>query len=283
MKSAKAKQTPIIISDSEDDLPVIVKPKRVSKKRPRPIDSPTKDKETHSPPIDLSTPPDPTSTSTSTATNATTSTAPPANSFLSERAQLEKERLERQRRLREMGKLPPEDAPPPSKRQRSESVEQKTAANGIASTSKTTVPVIFGKSKLFGAQKTTAENRFWDGEIRQSGNLHVKPENETGPTFRLSEILGAVSSSMTFIINAETYHSLLQTDELQMAILSSYSTDVSWIYSMFPPRVPVILVQQPDESGNAKVKNILPNWVMTAPFMRGGRGAMHVKVGSPTK
>ena len=46
-----------------------------------------------------------------------------------------------------------------------------------------------------------------------------------------------------------------------------------------PLRVPVILVQQSDESGNAKVKNVLPNWVMTTPFMRGGRGAMHVKVG----
>jgi tyrosyl-DNA phosphodiesterase 1 len=47
---------------------------------------------------------------------------------------------------------------------------------------------------------------------------------------------------------------------------------------MFPPHVPVILIQQPDESGNAKVKNILPNWVMTMPFLRGGRGVMHVKV-----
>jgi hypothetical protein len=63
-----------------------------------------------------------------------------------------------------------------------------------------------------------------------------------------------------------------------MAVISSFSTDLSWIYSMFPPRVPVILIQQPDENGNAKVKNILPNWVMTAPFLRGGRGAMHVKV-----
>jgi tyrosyl-DNA phosphodiesterase-1 len=69
-----------------------------------------------------------------------------------------------------------------------------------------------------------------------------------------------------------------QTDELQMAILSSFSTDISWIYSMFPPKIPVILIQQPDESGNAKVKNILPNWVLTTPFLRGGRGAMHIKV-----
>jgi tyrosyl-DNA phosphodiesterase 1 len=63
-----------------------------------------------------------------------------------------------------------------------------------------------------------------------------------------------------------------------MAILSSFATNISWIYSMFPPRVPVILIQPPDESGRAKVKNILPNWVMTMPFLRGGRGAMHVKV-----
>ena len=88
------------------------------------------------------------------------------NTFLSERAQMEKERLERQKRLREMGKLPAEDTAPPVKRQRSQSVE-KIEVNGGATTSKNGASVIFGKTKPVGVAKATAESRFWEGEIRQ--------------------------------------------------------------------------------------------------------------------
>lgn len=38
------------------------------------------------------------------------------------------------------------------------------------------------------------------------------------------------------------------------------------------------MVAQPGESGNAEIKNILPNWVMTVPFLRNGRGCQHMKV-----
>ena len=63
-----------------------------------------------------------------------------------------------------------------------------------------------------------------------------------------------------------------------MAILSSYALMITWIYQFFDPSVPVILVAQPDESGQTTIKNILPNWIKTTPFLRNGRGCMHMKV-----
>lgn len=38
------------------------------------------------------------------------------------------------------------------------------------------------------------------------------------------------------------------------------------------------MVAQPGAMGNAEIKNILPNWVMTVPFLRSGRGCQHMKV-----
>lgn len=60
--------------------------------------------------------------------------------------------------------------------------------------------------------------------------------------------------------------------------MSSYVTQLSWIYSLLPSDVPVILVSQPDETGASSVHNVLPNWVKITPFMPHGRGAMHIKV-----
>ncbi|KAI6046592.1 hypothetical protein EDC04DRAFT_2628561, partial [Pisolithus marmoratus] len=62
------------------------------------------------------------------------------------------------------------------------------------------------------------------------------------------------------------------------AIISSYSTSVSWIYEFFDPRMPVIMVAQPDSSGQARIKNILPNWVVTVPFLRNGHECQHMKI-----
>jgi hypothetical protein len=107
----------------------------------------------------------------------------PGNTFLRERAQLERERLERQKRLRVQGKIPLEE--PPAKRQRSTSAEEKQDVKG-----KKPEVVFSGFASL---PKTTNASRFWTGEIRQSANYHVDPKSETRPNFRLSDILGAVS------------------------------------------------------------------------------------------
>lgn len=72
---------------------------------------------------------------------------------------------------------------------------------------------------------------------------------------------------------------VLQKSDISFAIIASYAMSISWIYEFFAPSTPVIIVAQPDQSGQPTIKNILPNWVMTVPFLRNGRGCQHMKVG----
>ena len=54
---------------------------------------------------------------------------------------------------------------------------------------------------------------------------------------------------------------------------------IDWIHELFDPSTPVVIVNQPQEDGNSAVHELkLPNWIMTMPFLRNGRGAMHIKV-----
>ena len=53
--------------------------------------------------------------------------------------------------------------------------------------------------------------------------------------------------------------------------------DVPWLYEFFDPTTPVILVSTPGPSGESSIRNILPNWVRTAPFLRNGYGVQHMK------
>lgn len=73
----------------------------------------------------------------------------------------------------------------------------------------------------------------------------------------------------------------MQKSDVAFAILSSYALNMPWIYEFFDRSVPVIMVAQPDETGRASLKNVLPNWVRTTPALRGGRGCMHMKVSYP--
>ena len=68
-----------------------------------------------------------------------------------------------------------------------------------------------------------------------------------------------------------------QKSEVTLAILSSYSTDSNWVYDFFLPSTPIVLVNQ-GEDGNTGVKELAPNFVLAKPFLRGGRGCMHIKV-----
>lgn len=61
--------------------------------------------------------------------------------------------------------------------------------------------------------------------------------------------------------------------------MSSYALDFPWIYQFFDPSVPVIMVAQPDASGKESIRNVLPNWIKTTPFLRNGFGCQHMKVG----
>ncbi|KAI6135289.1 hypothetical protein EV401DRAFT_1899126 [Pisolithus croceorrhizus] len=71
---------------------------------------------------------------------------------------------------------------------------------------------------------------------------------------------------------------VLKKSQFTFAIISSYSTSVWWIYESLELRAPVIMVAQPDLTGQAGIKNILPNWVMTVLFLRNGHGCQHMKV-----
>ncbi|KAG2124265.1 aconitase C-terminal domain-containing protein [Suillus cothurnatus] len=151
----------------------------------------------------------------------------PAASFLSERAQMERERLERLKRLCEQNADDAGGISSHAKRQHILSSE--IHANGranVASTSSSSVPS--------GLSAT-----------------HFPPQIGTGL--------------------------VLQKSDISFAITASYAISVSWIYELFAPSTPVIIVAQPDQSGQPIIKNVLPNWVMTVPFLPNGRGCQHMK------
>ncbi|KAI0262793.1 tyrosyl-DNA phosphodiesterase-domain-containing protein [Gloeopeniophorella convolvens] len=173
----------------------------------------------------------------------------PASSFLSERAQLEQARLARLKRLRD-----------DSEQQKSEEPLRKRQTPSTASSRASSRTTASEKGK--GKAREEADI-FWDGELRQTANKHVEPRRngEDGtPIFRLSEIIG-------------------DTSQIELAIISSYALELSWIYTFFARSTPIVLVTQPapSENGNATVKEVLPNWIRVTPFLRGGRGVMHMK------
>lgn len=168
--------------------------------------------------------------------------APSSSIFLTERAQLEQERLARLKRLRGDSDDSNRAVPPPPKR----SMDDAHAS----------------QEKEVALDPEGGEV-FWDGELRQTANKHVEPRRngEDGkPVFRLSQIIGDKS-------------------QIELAIISTYALQLSWIYTFFDPSTPVVLVTQPapSENGSATVKQVLPNWIRVTPFLRGGRGVMHMK------
>ncbi|KAF8626669.1 hypothetical protein AX15_004760 [Amanita polypyramis BW_CC] len=159
---------------------------------------------------------------------------PMISAFLSERAQLEKERRERQKRMRSQAGL--------------QDSEEETDKRPSKSSRQSSAPV----------QVSEEEQLFPEGELRQTATQHAEPRNDGCPTFRLTQILGKRS-------------------ELAFAILSSYSLDWAWIYQFFDPAVPVIMVAQPDATGEATLKYVFPNWIRATVRLPAGRGCMHMK------
>jgi tyrosyl-DNA phosphodiesterase 1 len=237
-----------------------------------------------------------------------------ANTFLSERAQLEAARLARLKRMRESNtasgsqkklksKRPHDDlfvssdedvqqGPTGKKSKLSPTTYSKDYANAASSSKSETTGQLRGQpnaslSRLSRAvddkqvEAVSASGLFWAGQLRQTANMHVDRTNDQRPVFRLHDIIGNVSLSM-LVCSCSLFVSLmgraLQKSELSFIILSSFVTHLSWIYSLIPPSVPVLLIAQPDAKGLASVHNVLPNWVKVTPMLRGGRGCMHMKV-----
>ncbi|KAF9235416.1 hypothetical protein BU15DRAFT_89583 [Melanogaster broomeanus] len=208
-------------------------------------------------------------TSESRASQSGTSTPSGSMSFLSDRSQLEKERLVRLKRLRgesdDRERRSEKSQQPPVKRQHLSSIHERTdrritqSTSSVSSSSSSSNFQDRSGSKTTDATTSIMDQLFWDGEFRPTANKHSQPREDGRATFRLTDVLGPKS-------------------DISFAIISSYSTSVSWIYEFFDPSTPVILVAQPDPSGQATIKNILPNWVMTVPFLRNGRGCQHMKI-----
>lgn len=124
--------------------------------------------------------------------------------FLIDRAQLERERLARQKRLRpDIAHDKPgddgdedEDAETavPKKRQRISTSFPSTSSKPSSSTRQNTVSTstAAGSSRATGSGSSSRETLFWEGELRQTANAYVDREKDTRPVFRLSEIIGPV-------------------------------------------------------------------------------------------
>ncbi|KAL1732021.1 hypothetical protein EV714DRAFT_248198 [Schizophyllum commune] len=176
--------------------------------------------------------------------SGTASTSGPS-SWLSERAKMEKERIERQKkRRRDQG-------------QQSEDEDNSNDVDSeepIAKRQRPTPPA----QAVPSVATTSSEEYFWEGAYRPITTKHCVPRKDGKLTFRLSEIIGNKS-------------------EIEFAILSSYALDAEWTYSFFERDTPVIIVQQ-TKDGDASIKNWLPNWIRASPFLRNGYGCMHMKL-----
>ncbi|KAI5897696.1 phospholipase D/nuclease [Schizophyllum commune H4-8] len=160
------------------------------------------------------------------------------SSWLSERAKLEKERIERQKKRR---------------RDQGQASEDEDASNDvdveepIAKRQRPTPPA----QAVPTVSTTSSEEYFWEGAYRPIATKHCVPRKDGKPTFRLSEIIGNKS-------------------EIEFAILSSYALDAEWTYSFFERDTPVIIMPQ------SRIG--LPNWIRASPFLRNGYGCMHMKL-----
>jgi tyrosyl-DNA phosphodiesterase-1 len=130
----------------------------------------------------------------------TPNSAPPAAAGkLSERAQMEQERLARLRQRRP-DLVPDVTSAPPmqSKRSRTASSGSDTEDDELQpATKRQRNPHFNTRSSVDANTRRRSvppqEPMFWDGELRQTANPLVEPAKDTRSVFRLSEIIGKVS------------------------------------------------------------------------------------------
>ncbi|TFK18940.1 phospholipase D/nuclease [Coprinopsis marcescibilis] len=176
--------------------------------------------------------------------------------WLMDRAKLERERLERQKKYQQQNPSSAGSGTRRSSPDDSSSEDERPAKRpNLASSSglKQSPPRTSGSS-----ESKPEDQIFWQGEFRQTATRYADPRADGRPTFRLTQVLG-------------------EKEELAFAIISSYSLDLPWIYQFFNPSVPVIIVAQPDNGGPPSIKNVLPHWIRTTPHLRGGFGCQHMK------
>lgn len=108
--------------------------------------------------------------------------AVPPPIFLSERALMEKERLERQKRLRPDTSFDEKEGESIKKPNIASTAQSNEKGKGRAPSS----------SALGGSSTSAMDQLFWDGEVRQVANRYAEPRKDGRPTFRLTEVLGKV-------------------------------------------------------------------------------------------
>lgn len=128
----------------------------------------------------------------------------PGSAFLFDRAQMERERLERQKRLRpdivqnssgtieEEGEEDSAEDVRSAKRQRVSSSSAMPTRTNVASFSSRTASPAAGMSRA-ATGADAGDGLYFDGELRQTANKHVSAAKDTRPMFRLTDVLAPVS------------------------------------------------------------------------------------------
>ena len=120
---------------------------------------------------------------------------PVISTFLSERAQLEKARRERQKRLRTQSSEGEYGEQPSKRHHFSSSVTTRT--DSLPGSRSSTAPSDSPRqSPVPPIPHPDEEEQFFDGELRQTATQHGEPRHDGRPTFRLTQILGKVWISL---------------------------------------------------------------------------------------
>jgi len=143
--------------------------------------------------------PTPTSTSETTIGNSQINQPPSqsmVSSFLSERAQLEKERRERQKRLRPQASSSFVPAPDDD----DDDLEEPPAKRHQVSSSNTPFKrsnILHDSSSKNSHELPMIEQVFWNGELRQTATQYAEPRKDGQATIRLTDVLGKVNFCFT--------------------------------------------------------------------------------------
>ena len=170
----------------------------------------------------------PTDVAGSSIRNSQITNQPPSqsvvSSFLSERAQLEKERRERQKRLRPQASSSSIAAPddddleePPAKR------HQVSCSN--SSFKRSNIP--HDSSSKKSGELPTIEQVFWNGELRQTATQNAEPRKDGQATFRLTDILGKVKFFLYLILTFSYGFNLTFERKRNLSLLSYHHSH--WI------------------------------------------------------
>ncbi|EKM52233.1 uncharacterized protein PHACADRAFT_148739 [Phanerochaete carnosa HHB-10118-sp] len=212
--------------------------------------------------------------SSSIAEVAPPAPTPPGSAFLFDRAQMERERLERLKRLRpdfaqasssthtrdDEDEEDARDTNPRSAKRQRVSPSSHAPHTNVLPSSRTASPASGTRTPTsVGKKDDSGDGLFFDGELRQTANKHVDAARDTRPVFRLTDILAP-------------------RDDIVFAIVSAYVINLPWFYSFFNRGTPVVIVTQDPAAGNETLKEVLPDWIKTTPFLRNGRGCQHMKV-----